>query len=451
MIARRSFLARVLSFAVVALLALAALLVGPALTQAQSAPTVTDVAVTSDAGDDDTYILGETIRITLTFSENVDVTRTPRLKIDMDPAEWGEKWAAYESGSGTARLTFTHTVVEPNYSTQGIAVLEDSLEMNGGSIKSAASDTEAELSHTGRDHDPEHKVDWRQSPPTTPTVSGMEITSDAGDEDTYLLGDVIRITLTFSETVNVTGSPRLKIDMDPAEWGEKPAAYASGSGTTHLTFTHTVVEPNLSRQGIAVMENTLALNGGSIRSATFDTDAELPHTGRDHDPNHKVDWQRTQPNRAPVVDTEARNYEFFTGQQNIPRGFLFSKSFYQVFSDPDGDELTYSVSMSEHDRQLLDDLSIGLDYRTPENSHRPLTVFHRVWFEVDADHNWEAITPALADPVVVTATLTATDPEGMSVSLDGSILIDWESHPEVVRAAASEQAIALTFDVAVLG
>ena len=121
-----------------------------------------------------------------------------------------------------------------------------------------------------------------------------------------------------------------------------------------------------------------------------------------------------------------------------------------MFTDPDGDELIYRVSMSEYDRQLLDDLSIGLDYRTPENSHRPLTVFHRVWFEVDAEDNWEAITPALSDPVVVTATLTATDPEGLSVSLEGSILIDWESHPEVVSAVARERAIALTLDVAVL-
>ena len=82
-------------------------------------------------------------------------------------------------------------MVEPNYSTQGIAVLEDSLELNGGSIKSASSDTEAELAHDGRDHDPNHKVDWRQSPITTPTVSGVQITSDAGDDDTYLLGDII--------------------------------------------------------------------------------------------------------------------------------------------------------------------------------------------------------------------------------------------------------------------
>ena len=449
MTARHGFLASVTGFAVVALLALATLLLAPGAALGQSAPTVTGVAVTSDAGGDDTYILGEVIQITLTFSETVEVTGTPRLKIDMDPAEWGEKLAAYHSGSGTAVLTFTHTVVEPNYSTQGIAVLENSLELNGGSIKSAASDTEAELAHDGRNHDPEHKVDWRRSPPTTPTVSAVEITSDAGDDDTYLLGDVIRITLTFSERVNVTGSPQLKIDMDPAEWGEKWAGYHSGSGSHSLTFTHTVVEPNLSTQGIAVLENSLELNGGSIKSASSDTEAELTHVGRDHDPNHKVDWQRTRPNRAPVVDTEAGNYEFFTGQQNIPRGFLFSKPFYQVFTDPDGDELTYSVSMSEHERQLLDDLSVGLDYRTPENSHRPLTVFHRVWFEVDGEDDWKAMSPALADPVAVTATLTATDPEGMSVSLEGSILIDWESHPEVVTASAGEQAIELTFDVAV--
>ena len=90
--------------------------------------------------------------------------------------------------------------------------------------------------------------------------------------------------------------------MDPAEWGEKPAGYHSGSGTVSLTFVHEVVEPNLSTQGIAVLENSLELNGGSIRSTAAQIDAELAHDGRDHDPSHKVDWRRTQPNRAPVVN-----------------------------------------------------------------------------------------------------------------------------------------------------
>ena len=38
--------------------------------------------------------------------------------------------------------------------------------------------------------------------------------SDAGEDRIYGLGHVIRIRLTFSEAVDVTGAPRLKIDMD---------------------------------------------------------------------------------------------------------------------------------------------------------------------------------------------------------------------------------------------
>ena len=140
-------------------------LIGPGMAAGQDEPSVTGVAVTSAPGAGSTYASGETIRVTLTFSEAVDVTGAPRLKIDMDPADWGEKWAAYESGGGTASLTFAHTVVEPNYSSQGIAVLADTLELNEGSIRSASSQTDAGLSHAGLDHDPDHKVDWRRTPP----------------------------------------------------------------------------------------------------------------------------------------------------------------------------------------------------------------------------------------------------------------------------------------------
>ena len=91
--------------------------------------------MTSTPASGDTYGLGETIRVTLTFSEAVSVTGTPRLEIDMDPAHWGQKWAAYESGSGTTTLIFTHKVAQPNISTQGIAVLANTLELNGGAIK----------------------------------------------------------------------------------------------------------------------------------------------------------------------------------------------------------------------------------------------------------------------------------------------------------------------------
>ena len=274
---------------------------------AGDAPAVTGVEVTSEAGADATYALGETIRVTVRFSEAVDVTGAPRLAIDMDPASWGEKRAAYASGSGTAALVFAHRVVEPNYSTRGIAVLGNTLALNGGTIRSALSGAEAALAHAGLPHDAAHKVDWRLSPRATtrraatprqvrsaatgPAVTGVEVTSEPGADATYALGETVEVTVTFSEAVDVTGAPGLAIDMDPASWGEKRAAYARGSGTAALVFAHAVAEPNFSPRGIAVLADTLALNGGTIRSASSGAAAALAHTGLPHNAAHKVDWR----------------------------------------------------------------------------------------------------------------------------------------------------------------
>ncbi|MDE2780620.1 MAG: SwmB domain-containing protein [Chloroflexota bacterium] len=366
---------------------------GETLTSAATAPVaarppeVTAVSITSDPGDDDTYGDGDAITISVTFDQAVNVTGAPRLRIKMDP-DYGGKRVFYSDGSGTATLIFTHTVVEPNISTQGIAVLAGSLRLNGGTIQSAATGADADLSQDGLAHDAGHKVDWQQSPPANnpatgaPTVTGaaqvgetltadtsgisdtdgltgavfayqwladdadisgatgsaytlagadvgkaakvrvsftddagheetltsaataavaarppevtaVSITSDPGDDDTYGDGDTITISVTFDQAVDVTGAPRIAIDMDPADWGKKLAAYHSGSGTTTLTFTHKVAEPNLSTQGIAVLADTLALNGGSIQSASGSVAADLSHAGLAHDSGHKVDWQQS--------------------------------------------------------------------------------------------------------------------------------------------------------------
>ena len=123
---------------------------------------------TDNSGTAETYGLGEKVQVQLTFSKTVTVTGTPRLKIKMDP-NFGEKWANYESGSGTATLTFAYTVVSPNVSTQGIAVLQNTLELNGGTIKSGSVD--ATLTHTGEGHNSDHQVDHTltDSSPTPPT------------------------------------------------------------------------------------------------------------------------------------------------------------------------------------------------------------------------------------------------------------------------------------------
>ena len=432
---------------VAALVALAVLPLSPEAAQAQAGgPTVSGVAVTSDAGDDDTYILGDVISVTLTFSETVAVDTTggtPTLSIDMDPAEWGTKHAAYASGSGTTGLVFTHTVVEPNYSTQGIAVLEDTLELNGGAIQSASSQTDADLAHVGLAHDANHKVDWHLSPPS-PTVSGVAVTSDAGDDDTYILGDVISVTLTFSETVAVDttgGTPTLSIDMDPAEWGTKHAAYASGSGTTGLVFTHTVVEPNYSTQGIAVLEDTLELNGGAIQSASSQTDADLAHVGLAHDANHKVDAVKKKPakigtgNDAPVCTGSADISEVkYAPPLHLARHLGLD------CGDADGDELTFTVTSDPPGvaKRMWYDSSIN-----------------RVWFQALGHCDLEAVVPELPDPFTTTVTVTATDPHGASATGKAYFRTWYETKvnglptgcPNLVSAKVSVKDLTLTFDV----
>ena len=280
-------LRRTAALFVILLAALAVSLSAGSPATASVAPIVTAVAITSKAGPDATYAFGQKIRVTLTFSEAVNVSGTPQLAIDMDPADWGMKQAPYLRGTGSTELVFEHTVVEPNISTQGVAVLANSLALNSGSITSVSSGTAAALPHAGLAHDPNHKVNWRA---TAPKVTGVAITSDPGDDDTYARDDVIQVTLTFSEPVNVNGSPRVTIKMDP-NYGAKRIYYSGGSGSTALTFSHTVVEPNISTAGVAVLADRLKLNGGTIRSVSSQTDVERAHVGLAHDPNHKVDWR----------------------------------------------------------------------------------------------------------------------------------------------------------------
>ena len=157
-----------------------------------------------------------------------------------------------------------------------------------------------------------------------------------------------------------------------------------------------------------------------------------------------VTWTETRPNRAPVVNAQAANHQQFTGDGNAPRGTQVWKKFKGIFSDPDGDELTYTASIPDDRTRLVENLDIGL--AVTNNAGEKVDL---VFIMVDADDDWKAVSPALPDPLVTTVTLTATDPDGLSASVSGDWVTDWVSHPALVSATASEQAVALTFDLAV--
>ena len=144
---------------------------------AAPAPAVEAVALVSDPGADRTYAAGDAIRVQVTFGAAVTVDTaqgTPRLKLDLG-GEAGERWAAYASGDGTTALTFAYTAVAGDASAGGVAVLADTLELDGGTIVSAAG-ADAALSHAGLNPDAGHKVDANPPGFASAAVDGATLT-----------------------------------------------------------------------------------------------------------------------------------------------------------------------------------------------------------------------------------------------------------------------------------
>ena len=73
---------------------------------------------------------------------------------------------------------------------------------------------------------------------------------------------MIAITVTFSEAVNVTGTPQLTLETGGTD---AVVNYSSGTGTTTLTFNYTVASGNNSVDLDYASTGALALNSGTIK------------------------------------------------------------------------------------------------------------------------------------------------------------------------------------------
>ena len=138
-------------------------------------PTVSSVTITSDPGDDDTYGVGDTIEVTVTFSEAVDiprwrftengmtVTRMPRLELNIGGSAISAKTHERENITGAA-IVFRYTVQYGAKDSNGISISANKLTLNGGTIRDAngtsySGGNPADLTHTAVDADSGHKVD----------------------------------------------------------------------------------------------------------------------------------------------------------------------------------------------------------------------------------------------------------------------------------------------------
>jgi len=192
------------------------------------------------------YYTNHNVDFSVVFSENVIVTGSPSFQLLIDVTN---KPAVYVSGSGTNTLIFRYIVLVNDVDANGIGSFSP-ISLNSGTIKDTAENNIVGLTFT-------------PPPSTTVIVDGLApaITSIIPPPDnTYLTGSHLDFILNYNTLINVTGIPRISINIGGAI---AYATYLSGTGTTSLTFRYTANSAHLDSDGI-VLISPVSLNSGTM-------------------------------------------------------------------------------------------------------------------------------------------------------------------------------------------
>ena len=203
-------------------------------------------------GNADILTGGERLYVVPTFSETVygSASYSPLLTLDLDGETKVAEWKI--SDIPDRQTSFIYTIQEGDLDDDGVSIDANSINLNGGFIKDGAGN-DAILTHQAVES--EFQVDA-----VPPTVSSIAITSDPGEDDTYQRGDLIEVTVTFSEDVEVRNRrilvnglirrtlPQLKLDIG----GEvRTANYLRANGK-EAVFYYTVQDGDTDSNGIAI-------------------------------------------------------------------------------------------------------------------------------------------------------------------------------------------------------
>lgn len=203
-----------------------------------------DPVITSVTTDNGNYKIGDMLEINVNYTFPVHVTGTPRLPITVGATT---REAIYVSGSGTSQLKFTYNIAaEQDY--DGISA-GGSIGTVGATITDYFGDATATV--YGAITFGSVIVDG-----ISPLESGRATPMGA----TKFLGSLLLYTVAYSEIVNVTGTPRVQINIGGTL---KYADYSGGSGTSNLSFTYVVGPTDLDSDGIVETE-LIQMNGGTI-------------------------------------------------------------------------------------------------------------------------------------------------------------------------------------------
>ena len=251
-------------------------------------------------------------QVILTFSEDISAVSLSDIDVTANSTS-GYEQGATVSRSGT---TVTLTLLSPSLVIQ--AGWTVTVALSADAVDDAAGNGNLALAAT--------TVTNAVGSTTAPTVSGVALTSAPGSDNTYAIGDAVEATVTFSEAVDITGTPQLELDFDGTA---KAASCATGTNTTTMVCSYTVVADDAAPNGVAIAANTLT--GGTITATGSTTAADLDHSAVAIDAGHTVDGIR------PTLDVDGGTVLIFSTV-----ALTFSEDLDQT-SVPDKSQFTVKV------------------------------------------------------------------------------------------------------------
>ena len=182
-------------------------------------------------------------------------------------------------------------------------------------------------------------------------VSGVSIPSTPASGDSYGAGETVRVRLTFTEKVDVTGKPHVWLNVGGAA---RRADHVSGSGTKDLEFAYTVLAEDFDADGVRLCSSTtlnagcgrVSLNGGTVAASSDGFAPGLDHPEQDDQSGDKVDGGSAGP--ASGVPTIA-------GTPRVGQVLMAGTAHIR---DPDGlDSVSYEYQWIRVDRGLETDIA----------------------------------------------------------------------------------------------
>ena len=191
-------------------------------------PTVTGAPAVSEAGPDGEWAPGETVEVTLTFSEAVTVDPTggtPTVGISLGGT--AAKSAAYQEGSGTTELVFSYTLTDADGSHTSMIVTHNSLALNGGTIQSQATSVDAELAHNGA------AVQASPAPKNAPKGSDEETANSPATGAPTISGTAQVGQVLTADTSGISDTDGMAKATFAYQWVAGTADIAGATGSSH--------------------------------------------------------------------------------------------------------------------------------------------------------------------------------------------------------------------------